>query len=47
LAEVFRSGRVTLAIEAAPLFERAMARLVVRRAQAGAARAAPAAQQAG
>lgn len=47
LAEAFRSGRATLAIEAAPLFERAMTRLVARRAQAGAAGAAPAAQQAG
>jgi hypothetical protein len=41
LAEAFRSGRATLAIEAVPLFERAMTRLVASRSQsAGAATAA-------
>jgi hypothetical protein len=33
LAEAFRSGRATLAIEAVPLFERAMTRLVASRSQ--------------
>jgi len=41
LAEAFRSGRATLAIEAVTLFERAMTRLVANRSQsAGAATAA-------
>ena len=33
LAETFRTGRATLAIEAVPLFERAMARLIDQRSQ--------------
>jgi len=40
LAEAFRSGRATLAIEAVPLFERAMTRLVARRSQSAEAAAA-------
>jgi hypothetical protein len=31
LAEAFRTGRASLAIEAVPLFDRAMARLIDRR----------------
>ena len=34
LAGGFRAGAITLAIEAAPLFERAMAHLIDRRSQA-------------
>src|SRR5207244_3213909 len=40
LAAAFRSGRATLAIEAAPLFERAMTRLVASRSQPSEAAAA-------
>ncbi|TMH53011.1 MAG: DUF1631 domain-containing protein, partial [Betaproteobacteria bacterium] len=43
LAEAFRSGRASLAIESVPLFERAMTSLVARRSQLAEAGAATAA----
>ena len=43
LAEAFRTGRATLAIEAVPLFDRAMARLIDRPSPAFASAAAVAA----
>ncbi len=43
LAEAFRTGRATLAIEAAPLFDRAMARLIDRRSPTSTSAAAVAA----